>query len=183
MSEFDREPCPHRILDDMGGAFAMGACGGFLWHGIRGARNSPRGERLTNGFANARKFAPRLGGGFAVWGGLFSSYDCIMVAVREKEDPLNAITAGFMTGATISLRAGPSAALRAGLMGGVFLAVIEGLGIAFTKFSGQLAMMGQADQLAAQAAQDQPAPQRPGIDRGSIDSFQSAWDAPSASFK
>jgi hypothetical protein len=30
------------------------------------------------------------------------------------------------------------------------------------RFSGQLAMMGQADQLAAQAAQDQPAPQRPG---------------------
>ena len=27
-----REPCPHRILDDLGGAFAMGAVGGGIVH-------------------------------------------------------------------------------------------------------------------------------------------------------
>ena len=31
-----------------------------------------------------RREAPRIGGSFAVWGGLFSSFDCILVALRQK---------------------------------------------------------------------------------------------------
>jgi len=30
------------ILNDFGGAFSMGAVGGGIWYGIKGARNSPR---------------------------------------------------------------------------------------------------------------------------------------------
>ena len=41
------EPCPDRIVEDLGGAFGMGAVGGFLWHFGRGARNSPQGDRLS----------------------------------------------------------------------------------------------------------------------------------------
>lgn len=33
---------PWVVLSDFGGAFAMGAIGGGIWHGIKGARNSPR---------------------------------------------------------------------------------------------------------------------------------------------
>lgn len=33
---------PWVILNDFGGAFSMGAVGGGIWHGIKGARNSPR---------------------------------------------------------------------------------------------------------------------------------------------
>lgn len=33
---------PWRILDDFGGAFAMGAIGGSVWHGVRGFRTSPK---------------------------------------------------------------------------------------------------------------------------------------------
>lgn len=33
---------PWVVLNDFGGAFAMGAIGGGIWHGIKGARNSPR---------------------------------------------------------------------------------------------------------------------------------------------
>jgi import inner membrane translocase subunit TIM17 len=33
-----------------------------------------------------------------VWGGLFSTFDCTLVAVRKKEDPWNSIAAGAMTG-------------------------------------------------------------------------------------
>ena len=33
---------PYVILSDFGSAFAMGAVGGTIWHGIKGARNSPR---------------------------------------------------------------------------------------------------------------------------------------------
>lgn len=33
---------PWRILEDAGGAFAMGAIGGTLWHSIKGYKNSPK---------------------------------------------------------------------------------------------------------------------------------------------
>ena len=38
----DHTYSPWVILNDFGGAFAMGAVGGGIWHGIKGARNSPR---------------------------------------------------------------------------------------------------------------------------------------------
>ena len=47
-----------------------------------------------------RREAPRIGGSFAVWGGLFSTFDCTLVAVRHKEDPWNSIAAGALTGAS-----------------------------------------------------------------------------------
>ena len=40
MSVQERDPCPHRIFDDIGGAFAMGAIGGGVWNSVKGARNS-----------------------------------------------------------------------------------------------------------------------------------------------
>jgi hypothetical protein len=62
MSVQERDPCPHRILDDIGGAFAMGAIGGGIWNSVKGARNSPRGERLQGSVSAVRARAPILGG-------------------------------------------------------------------------------------------------------------------------
>lgn len=33
---------PWVILNDLGGAFVMGAVGGGIWHSVKGAKNSPR---------------------------------------------------------------------------------------------------------------------------------------------
>ena len=41
-----REPCPHRILDDCGSAFGMGAVGGGVWYLVKGLKNSPPGARV-----------------------------------------------------------------------------------------------------------------------------------------
>jgi len=38
---------PWVILSDFGGAFSMGAVGGGIWYGIKGARNSPRVRRTA----------------------------------------------------------------------------------------------------------------------------------------
>lgn len=43
MDEFGREPCPMRILEDLGGAFAMGLIGGGIFQGVKGFRNAPTG--------------------------------------------------------------------------------------------------------------------------------------------
>jgi import inner membrane translocase subunit TIM17 len=127
--ETSREPCPDRILDDVGGAFGMGAVGGSIFHFLKGTYNSPNGERLVGGAQAVRMNAPRVGGSFAVWGGLFSAFDCTMVFVRQKEDPWNSIIAGAATGGFLSMRQGAGAAGRSALMGGCLLALIEGAGL------------------------------------------------------
>ncbi|CAH8357291.1 unnamed protein product [Eruca vesicaria subsp. sativa] len=144
--ETTREPCPDRILDDIGGAFGMGITGGSVYHFIRGIVNSPSGARLSGGAQYVRMNAPQVGGGFAVWGGLFSTLDCAMVYARQKEDPWNSIFAGAATGGLLSLRQGFRASGRAALAGGVILALIGGVQIAADKLASaaqhQQAMMG-----------------------------------------
>jgi len=122
-----REPCPDRIVEDLGGAFGMGAIGGFIWHFVKGARNSPAGDRFTTALYSARSRAPILGGNFAVWGGTFSTFDCSLQYVRRKDDHWNAIASGFMTGGVLAARGGWKAAGRNAVIGGVLLAIIEGV--------------------------------------------------------
>jgi len=129
----DREPCPWRIIDDIGGAFCMGAIGGGVWHTVRGARLAPAGSRLQGSFSAVQARAPVLGGQFAIWGGLFASFDCTLTSIRQKEDPWNSIISGAATGATLATRAGPREMASAAIVGGVLLALIEGMGILFTK--------------------------------------------------
>lgn len=103
-----------------------------------------------------------MAGNFAVWGGLFSCFDCTFAAVRKKEDPWNAICAGACTGGLLAARgvcvvwlwcvddstthgptnhllntAGPKAIARNALVGGILLALIEGVGIMIQKFSAE----------------------------------------------
>ncbi|KAK4704706.1 hypothetical protein P7C70_g1494, partial [Phenoliferia sp. Uapishka_3] len=92
---------------DVGGAFAMGAVGGTVWHGIKGARNSPRGDKLLGSISAIKARAPVVGGNFGVWGGLFSTFDCAVKGYRQKEDPYNAIISGFLTGGTLAVRSEP----------------------------------------------------------------------------
>ncbi|PWA72586.1 Mitochondrial inner membrane translocase complex, subunit Tim17 [Artemisia annua] len=133
--ETSREPCPDRILDDIGGAFGMGAVGGTAFHFLKGVYNSPKSERFTGGTQAVRMNAPKLGGSFAVWGGLFSTFDCTMVYLRQKEDPWNSIIAGASTGGFLSLRQGAGPAVRSAVFGGVLLGLIEGAGIMLNKFT------------------------------------------------
>ncbi|PON31798.1 Mitochondrial inner membrane translocase complex, subunit Tim [Trema orientale] len=139
--ETSREPCPDRILDDIGGAFGMGAVGGSAFHFLKGLYNSPKGARLVGGSQAVRMNAPRVGGSFAVWGGLFSAFDCTMVYVRQKEDPWNSIIAGAATGGFLQMRQGLGAASRSALFGGVLLALIEGAGIMLNKVLSQQQQM------------------------------------------
>jgi mitochondrial import inner membrane translocase subunit TIM17 len=57
-----REPCPYRIVDDVGGAFCMGAIGGGIWHFFKGMRNAPKGQRLIGALYAVKARSPVLGG-------------------------------------------------------------------------------------------------------------------------
>jgi len=144
--DHSRDPCPWVALSDFGGAFSMGALGGeghrlilswlvsdrfagTLWHGIKGFRNSPYGERRIGMITAIKARAPVTGGNFGVWGGMFSTFDCAVKGIRKKEDPYNSIIAGFFTGGALAIRGGYKAARNGAIMCAIFLAVIEGVGI------------------------------------------------------
>ena len=52
-----------------------------------------------------------------MWGGLFSTFDCALIAIRNKEDPWNAIGSGAITGAVLAARRGAKASLGAAVAG------------------------------------------------------------------
>ena len=60
---------------------------------------------------------------------MFSTYDCAVKGIRKKEDPYNAIIAGFFTGGSLAIRGGFKSARNNAIGCAVLLAVIEGVGI------------------------------------------------------
>lgn len=123
---YHRSPCPGRIFEDLGVGFSIGCFGGSLFYFMKGKSlapansplglwNAPRGQRMMGGLTLVRNRAPLLGGkelpalivsvgSFAMWGGVFSSMDCLLIYYRQKDDPLNAIAAGFITGGVLAIR-------------------------------------------------------------------------------
>lgn len=126
--ESRQSPCPYKVVDDLGTAYGMGCLGGAVWHFGSGFRHNPKGARLRGALERASIRAPQTGGSFAAWGGLFSVVDCSLIAIRQKEDPINAISAGALTGGILAIRAGWGAAAKNALVGGCLLALIEGIG-------------------------------------------------------
>lgn len=53
-----------------------------------------------------------MGGNFGLWGGIFASVDCLLIYYRQKDDFLNAIGAGFVTGGVLAIRGGVSVAFK-----------------------------------------------------------------------
>lgn len=53
--------------------------------------------------------------------------------MRQREDPWNSIISGALTGGVLAARGGPGAALRSAIVGGILLALIEGMGIALNR--------------------------------------------------
>lgn len=108
MEEYNRNPCPFRIVEDCGAAFAMGILGSGVFQAIRGFRNAPSGlgRRLAGSCAELRARTAMTGGSFAVWGATFSAIDCTLVYYRRKEDPWNSVISGAVTGGILAARTG-----------------------------------------------------------------------------
>ncbi|KAI8912658.1 mitochondrial import inner membrane translocase subunit [Gorgonomyces haynaldii] len=136
--DFNMEPCPWNIVYDLGSGFAIGVIGGgVIWHGFQGFRHSPRGDRLNGVLGAIKSRGPVLGGNFAVWAGLFNTFECILHDVRPRDDIWNPIFSGAATGAVLAARQGPRAMAISAVMGGIILGVIEGGISAVSKIMGQ----------------------------------------------
>ncbi|KAJ1606594.1 mitochondrial import inner membrane translocase subunit tim17 [Cryptosporidium canis] len=134
MADFTREPFPDRVFEDLGGAFSMGCIGGFISSFFKGMKySSTKTEMLSSGMLFARRSAPSLGTSFALWGGTFSCFDCLMAKVRGREDHWNAIFSGTATGGLLAIRGGLRASLKSALVGGVLLTIIESVSIGINR--------------------------------------------------
>ena len=133
----------------------MGTVGGGMLHAYKGYKNSPQGLKMSSMLTAVKTRAPILGGSFAIWGTMYSSYDCTLMAIRQEDDMWNSIVAGFMTGGTLAIRQGPRAAFGAAAFGGIILGAIEGLQIVFQNLI--------ATQNAPVAPQLEEAPAVPGM--------------------
>uniref|UniRef100_A0A0N4ZF71 Mitochondrial import inner membrane translocase subunit TIM17 n=1 Tax=Parastrongyloides trichosuri TaxID=131310 RepID=A0A0N4ZF71_PARTI len=138
MEEYAREPCPYRIGDDMGSGFSMGLLGGSLFHAVAGFRKATDRPKFESMLQNVRKKAPLTGVQFAAWGGMFSTCDCTLAAIRKKEDPFNTIVSGGLTGALLACRSGPAVMASSAFLGAAILAMIEGLGVVMSRYVGQM---------------------------------------------
>jgi import inner membrane translocase subunit TIM17 len=56
----------------------MGAVGGGAVNLVKGYYNSPKGYASLGALTAIAREAPKIGGSFAVWGGLFSAFDCTL---------------------------------------------------------------------------------------------------------
>lgn len=92
---------------------------------------------MYGSLATVKQRAPVTGGNFAVWGFMYSSFDCSLAYIRKKEDPWNSILSGALTGSTLAIRNGVVPMIGAGVLGGVLLGMIEGMGILMTRFTAQ----------------------------------------------
>lgn len=139
MEEYSREPCPYRIVDDSGGAFAMGCIGGGIFQALKGFRNAPQGlsRRLIGSLSAVKARSPVIAGNFAAWGGMFSTIDCTLVHFRQKEDPWNSIISGAATGGILAARSGLASMAGSAIIGGILLSLIEGVGILLTRISAE----------------------------------------------
>lgn len=90
---------------------------------------------MTGAVSAMKARAPVLGGNFAVWGGLFSTFDCGLKGIRQKEDPWNSIISGGLTGGVLAARGGIKAAGVSAVVGGALLALIEGVGIGIARLT------------------------------------------------
>jgi import inner membrane translocase subunit TIM17 len=98
---------------------------------IRGMWYAPKKEKFMGGIMLLKKRAPILGGNssfnagnFAIWAGLFSATDCALISLRKKEDSINQIVAGAVTGGLLAFRAGARVAFKNAIFGGMMLGSI-----------------------------------------------------------
>jgi import inner membrane translocase subunit TIM17 len=65
-----------------------------------------------------------MSGSFGLWAGLFSISNCVLISLRNKEDVINQIVAGGVTGGLLAFRAGRRIAFKNAVFGALFLAAI-----------------------------------------------------------
>ena len=82
-----------------------------------------------------KKRAPVLGGSFALWARMFSSCESLLIHLKNKEDFINPIVSGFVTGWLFAARARSRVAFRNAVFGSIILGCIYLVEIGMIKYN------------------------------------------------
>ncbi|KAL5704136.1 translocase of the inner membrane [Ranunculus cassubicifolius] len=141
-TEGRREPFLHRLSEDAGLGFAIGAIGGSILHYGKGFLRPKTGTgRLRGGFQNIQRKAPLTAGCWARFTIVYSLVENAVAHVRKKEeDPYNTIITSFVTGGLLACRKGLAATAASSL--GFGLVGILGEGVMALGKSNQMVQKG-----------------------------------------
>lgn len=136
--DLSEAPCPFVILYDFGSGFFIGAVGGALYHGYKGFRRSPYGERLKGISSTVRLQAPLTAGRFGAWCGLLGIFNCAFVSIYPLGEKWNSILAGGFTSGSLAIRGGYKPFRNQFIFGSIIMAVFEGMGIFMNRHMAQM---------------------------------------------
>jgi hypothetical protein len=117
-------PCT-RIVSDIGDGFTVGCIIGSIWYFTKGAFYSTKKQRFKSGINLLSKRAAVLGGKFAIWTFVFSSTNCLIAKLRNRDDLLNSVISGFSARFAMMIRGGVRLALGSGIIGGLLVGMCE----------------------------------------------------------
>ncbi|CAL4914927.1 unnamed protein product [Urochloa decumbens] len=142
------------FFDEIGEGFWYGLTGGSVYHFLKGLRDSPNGGRLAGGARAVAAHAPRVGGSWAGFWGVWCVFENAVFFARRKDDPWNGIAGGAVASGFVDLRKGARVAARSTLSGAVVLTFFQGFCILI-------------DKCVVPPASDVELPPRPVVERGS----------------
>ncbi|PRP79281.1 mitochondrial import inner membrane translocase subunit Tim22 [Planoprotostelium fungivorum] len=105
------ESCPVKTVASsiIGGAMGLAIGGVFGFNPAGGVedRDKPLKEQLKIGFRQMKQNSTSMGRNFFWVGGIFTATECYFEWGRGKDDRMNSIYAGLLTGAILARNAGP----------------------------------------------------------------------------
>ncbi|KAF8675598.1 hypothetical protein HU200_047670 [Digitaria exilis] len=117
----------YRLIDYVGGGFALCASSGSAFHFTKGFRSSPNGGRLAGGARAVRTNVPRFAGRGGAFLAVFWAVESGMCLARDwREDHWNSIAAGAATFGLGNARRGAPAATLFALLGAASFAGLAG---------------------------------------------------------
>eukprot|EP01101_Sappina_pedata_P009217 TRINITY_DN5316_c0_g1_i1.p1 TRINITY_DN5316_c0_g1~~TRINITY_DN5316_c0_g1_i1.p1 ORF type:complete len:203 (-),score=85.45 TRINITY_DN5316_c0_g1_i1:31-639(-) len=124
----DNRNLPHsvRIPSDVGFGFSLGFIGSSCYFFAKNALLVPWRGKIKMALREVARKSPTVGGNFAAFSFFFTGSDALLSKYRQTEgDPYNVVAAGAISGAIMALRGGLWQAGKGGLVGGIFLGLIE----------------------------------------------------------
>ncbi|KAB5592772.1 Import inner membrane translocase subunit tim22 [Ceratobasidium theobromae] len=82
-------------------------------------------QKTSEFFKSTGRSMWRSGSGFAKVGALYSGVECCIEGFRAKNDMVNAVSAGFVSGAILARNSGPRAAVAGGLAFAAFSGAVD----------------------------------------------------------
>ncbi|EMD33156.1 hypothetical protein CERSUDRAFT_87488 [Gelatoporia subvermispora B] len=124
------ESCVTKSVFAGGGGFVIGAffslmSSSFAYEDPLLRQNLSTRQKASEIFKEMGRGMWKSGKGFGKVGALFAGIECVIESYRARNDMVNPIAAGFVTGGILARNAGPKAAFGGGIAFAAFSAAID----------------------------------------------------------